>query len=160
MVTQTYTIHSILMLHMIDFEKLKTIPPPYSLTCISVEYHSVSSTETLHHIMFPSPSVLRWGDWLCWYIWKHSSSYCCQIWPGVANQHSADKWCWQGQVHLSKPSCWCFVFLGLFFLLHSHYKEQPIIIQLHWSNMTCFLSKCWENLHSPPIISIWYTETL
>lgn len=61
---------------------------------------SMSSTETFppFQVMSTPSSVHRCRDRLCWHLWKHSSSCCCQIWSGAAHQHSADKWCWQGQV--------------------------------------------------------------
>lgn len=54
-----------------------------------------------------SISVHRWWDRLCWYLWKHTSSRCCQIWSGVTDQHSTVKWFQQGQVKQSRPQTHC-----------------------------------------------------
>lgn len=75
-----------------------------------IKYWRMSSTGSLHpiNIKFPPASVHRWGDWLCRYIRKHSSSCCCSIRPRVADQLSAVEWCRQGQVSLSRPDAvWC-----------------------------------------------------
>lgn len=116
---------------------------------------TVSSTTCTCNVV--SSIVYRWRDRLCWYLWKHSSSRCCQVWPGVTDQHSIVKWCQQVQVSPSGPEADCFI---VKFELQSDTNTFPVtdcnLIMMaqkltHWKN-----TEWWTvNAHIDLLIFSW-----